>query len=345
MNKYTNLSFILLISSLCIGCTSCSNNASHANKTTADTLAKTIWENPRKGKIWEKENVVHIPLTAYENHLLGPVKSVTYREYELPGNGDSAKVLVDSGYNEYNQSGHLIVQNEYDANKIPKIICSYKYDGKNNPTEWDLRLFDDNVNSKTTFTYDDKGNRLEEVTIDSNKENSSKTIYKNDNRGNEIEADIYNNLSNIKQIITYKYDKRGFQVEYVEKSGPRIVNLKLQCSYDDKGNKTGGTDYSSDTTIADKWTEKNDAMGRRIETDYFLPDDSLLEKRTIKYDEMGYPVEYNTYKPDGNLYEDKSYSYKNEYDKAGNIIRQTEIRWNGGKRVPITYTEYEIVYY
>src|ERR1700733_9388722 len=100
MSKYARCYFIPLVTLLCIGFTSCSNNADSGNKTGTDTLAKTTWENPRKGKIWEKENIVRIPLTAYENHLLGRVKSVTYRDYELPGS-DSTKVLVDSGYDEY----------------------------------------------------------------------------------------------------------------------------------------------------------------------------------------------------------------------------------------------------
>ena len=57
MSKYARCYFIPLVTLLCIGFTSCSNNADSGNKTGTDTLAKTTWENPRKGKIWEKENI------------------------------------------------------------------------------------------------------------------------------------------------------------------------------------------------------------------------------------------------------------------------------------------------
>jgi hypothetical protein len=94
-----------------------------------------------------------------------------------------------------------------------------------------------------------------------------------------------------------------------------------------------------------KWIQKNDAQGRRVETDYLLADGKLAERRTIKYDDHGFAIEFNTYKADGKMDEEKSYSYKNEYDKTGNIVRQTEIRWKNGKQLPVTYTEFSITYY
>jgi YD repeat-containing protein len=347
MSKFLNSGSVLILFVLGVCNSSCSSNSGTSTKTASkDTTAVTSWVNPRKGKIWEKENIVKIPLTALESQLAGQVKSVTYREYEYSETeGDSSKELVDSGYNVYDKAGHLVDQNEFYADKTPKWHCLYKYDNNYKPQEWDLNIYDDDLNTQTTFKYDGRGNKTEEVTADSTGKPMGRTAYKYDDKGNELEADIYDMVGKLKQILSYQYDRRGFQISYSEKSPDGEVFSKLTCAYDDNGNKTGGADYSSDTDMENKWVQKNDAMGRRTETDYFLPDDELLERRTITYDAQGFPVEYITYKKDGSMQEEKSYSYKNEYDKTGNIIRQTEIRWKGGKRIPVTYAEYMVTYY
>lgn len=345
MRKFSNWPFILIIGFVFIGNSSCFNNADKGTKTPSKDSVAT-WVNPRKGKIWEKENIVKIPLTAAENKLVGQVKSVTYKEYEFSEKeGDNTKTLVDSGFNVYDKTGHLIDQNEYYGDKMPKWHCLYKYDEKNKPNEWDLHIYEDNMNSKTTFKYDDKGNKIEEVTTDSNKEYARKTTFKYDDKGNEVEADMYDQDGKLKQIITYQYNEKSYQVAYTDKTPDGEVNFKMTCAYDGNGNKTSGVDYTSDTAVAAKWAMTNDAMGRRTAAVYYYPDGSIQEKRNIKYDDHGFPVEYNTNKPDGSLDEEKSYSYKNEYDKTGNIIKQTEIRWRDGKRIPATYSEFEITYY
>ncbi len=345
MIKILNIISVVSFSFILIIISSCTGNSTKENNTTAKDTVTVTWLNPRKGKIWEKENIVKIPLTAVENGFIGSVKSVSYKEFEYPDKeGDTSKSLVDTGYNVYDKAGHLVDQNEYSDDNEPKWHCIYKYDAQNKPNEWDLNIYDDEMVSQTTFKYDAKGNKTEEVTTDTNKKLMGKINYKYDDRGNVIETSIFDKDGQLKQVISYQYDKRNFQMAYFEKGPDGEVFSKLTCEYDDNGNKTGGADYSSDTDMENKWVQKNDEMGRRIETDYFLPDGTLLEKRTIKY-ENNFPVEYNTYKRDGTLDELKSYSYKNEYDKTGNIIKQTEIRWKGGKRVPATFAEYVITYY
>ena len=330
---------------LCFLAVSCHNPATSVKSTAADTASIVNWTNPRKGRIWEKENVVHIPLSAYENHLLGKVKTVSYRDYELPYGTDSLKVLTDTGMNEYNTAGYLVHQFECDAHNVPRLNCTYLYNAQNKATEWRLDIPEDHVKATTVISYDDKGKKIEEVTRDSVKENSRRVIYKYDNDGNEIESDIYDLGLVLQHIVIYKYDKKGYQIGYGETGPTRKFEYKMFCEYDDKGNKTAGADYRSDSETTTKWTQINDAHGRRIETDYFLADGTVLEKRYIRYDAMGYPVEYTTRKPDGSINEEKSYAYVNEYDDHGNIIRQKELRYQDGRKLAITLTEYFISYY
>lgn len=336
---------VLFLSVWLFAAFSCKNPSGQGKASATDTSAVVNWTNPRKGKVWEKENVVKIPLSAYENHLLGKVKSVSFREYELPYNTDSLKVLTDTGFNEYSAAGYLVHQFECDAHGVIKLNCTYLYNTANKPTEWRMDIPEDHIKAVTTFSYDDKGKRIEEITRDSVKENSRRIIYKYDNEGNETESDIYDLGLVLQHIVIYKYDKKGYQVGYGETGPTRKFEYKMFCEYDDKGNKTGGADYRSDTEVTTKWTQVNDVHGRRIETDYYLADGTLLEKRYIKYDAMGYPVEYTTRKRDGSLDEEKSYAYQDEYDAQGNIIRQTEIRYQDGKKIAIAMTEYVITYY
>jgi|GEM_PF-2470095 len=346
MNSDLRIVFVLGLGAMGI-LSSCGNNAgSKKGATATEATPASAWVNPHKGKIWEKENVVKIPLTAVENELRGAVKSVAYKEYELTDeSGSNTKTLVDSGYNAYDRAGRLVDQNEYFGDKAPKWHCVYQYDANNKPQEWHLKIFEENMNATTVFKYDDKGNKTEETTTDANKEYNRRAVYKYDARGNQVGANMYDKDGKLKQVITYEYDSRGFQTAYIERDEDSEVLVKLTCAYDANGNKTGGADYSSDTTLESKWVQQNDAQGRRVETDYYTPDGKLLEKRTIKYDNAGYLVEYNTYKPDGSLNEEKSYSFTNEYDQKGNIVKQTEIRWKSGKRLPVTYSEYVISYY
>ena len=346
MNRLTCYLYIVLLFAIMNFLTSCGNNINSSKTTSKDTTSiTTTWVNPRKGKICENENIVKIPLTAAESQLIGQVKSVTYREFEFAENEGETKSLVDSGCNIYDRAGHLVIQNEYYADKAPKWHCIYKYDNQNKPQEWYLHIYDDDLITTTIFKYDTKGNKIEQTTTDSGKTSMSKITFKYDDRGNELESDMYDNDGKLKQVINYSYDQKGFQVSYTEKDPDGAVFSKLTCAYDANGNKTGGADYSSDTDLENKWVQTNDVLGRRIETDYFLPDGSLIEKRKIRYDDHGFPVEYNTYKKDGKLDEEKSYSFTNDYDKTGNIISQTEVRWKNGKRIPVTYSEYIISYY
>jgi hypothetical protein len=348
MIRFSGRHIVLVLGLLYMGGASCSNNG-NGNKAgkPGDTV---VWApggvNLRKGKIWEKENVVKIPLTAAENELKGQVKLVAYRDYEYDEeDGGGGPELADSGYNLYDKTGYLLEQNEYYADKSPKWHCLYKYDSQHKPNEWNLMIDEDEMNSKTTFVYDAKGKKTEEITADPNTEFVRRNTYKYDNKGNQTGISMYDHTGKLKQTIAYVYDQRGFQTVYVEADADGEVIHKLTCAYDDNGNKISGADYSSDTALEGKWMQKNDAMGRRIETAYFSAGGKLMAKRTIKYDEKGYAIEYNTTKADGSRDEEKSYSYVNEYDHTGNILKQTEIRWKGGKRMPVSYSEYVVTYY
>ena len=345
MRNITRISgSILLIILLYTCCLSCSNG--QGNKTaTTDTTKKPKWIDPCKGKIWSKVNIVQIPLTAYENHILGKVRSVAYKDYKLSDNPDSLKVLDDSGYNVYDKFGHLIDQNEYKADGTPKWKCIYSYDERNKATGWDFRFFDRMEHKKTTFKYDDKGHEIEQDTYDENGKPTRKVTKKYDDKGREIEVARYNKLDKPPIIETYKYDDKGNQIEFVEKSGDGKLIWKMICEFDNNGNKIGEISYRSDTGKPSKSQRKNDDMGRIIETISYNPDGSIWSRSTFKYDDWSNVTEYVSYDKDGKLKEDWSRYSELEYDATGNVIKETEYKMKAGKKTKTYLTETKYTYY
>jgi len=336
----------LLCSTVVVQLAACSGNATKETKTaTTDTSEKPKWVDPQRGKFFGKVNIVQIPLTAIENHILGPVKSVRYQEYKIEGK-DSARVLDDSGYNVYDKYGHLIDQNEYAADGTPKWKCTYKYDSNNKAVEWDFNFYEEKYSSKTTFTYDDKGRKTAVKTISSNGKFSGKGDYKYDDRGNEIQATGYNGDGKVIRITSYKYDSRGFQTEMTMREGDGKLIRKSTQNYDNNGDKTGGTEYADDTTIARKWTATLDNKGRTIERTGYSKDGSIFGKSKMKYDDWDNLTESVNYTPDGkidtaswNMYFDFT------YDSKGNATKETWYKLNGDKKDVLGIAERVYEYY
>lgn len=346
--KHT-LSFLISIVMLCLlsMCSISCNNNGTANKTAStDTTAKPKWVDPQKGKFWGKVNYVQIPLTAIENHILGPVKSVRYRDYKI-SEKDGSRVLNDSGYNVYDKFGHLVDQNEYNADGKPRWKCIYNYDDKNKATTWDLKIsYYGDYTSKVTFKYDEKGNKIEENDVCSNDTFSSRIVYKYDDKGNETEEARFDAHDKPGWVTDYKYDNRGFQVEMTMKMGDGKTMRKATQEYDNNGDKISGIDYRSDTIIAGKWQATIDNKGRTIERADFDKTGALRSTTKMKYDDWDNLIEDLTYKPDGSMDTTAWNSYTEfEYDSKGNAIKETSYKIKAGKKTPTDFREAEYTYY
>ena len=323
--------------------TSCSGGP--GTKFTTDSTKKAAWVDPRKGKIWSKVNIVQIPLTAYENHILGKVRTVSYKDYNLSQNPDSSKILDDSGYNVYDRFGHLIDQNEYKADGTPKWKCIYKYDDKNKAVEWDFNFGNRKDRERITFKYDDKGNEIEQDTYDTVGALVGKEIKKYDDKGNESVIENYDKDNHLKGSEAYKYDQKGNQIEMTESFGDGKSIWRLTCEYDVAGNKIAETNYRSDTGKPSRTVLKNDSLGNILEETDYNPDGTMVRRTTFKYDTWANITEYDSYKKDGSLNEDWSIYSEYVYDAMGNIIKETQYKSKGGKRVPTGMKETTYTYY
>jgi hypothetical protein len=325
---------------------SCGENTPSADKpgNVADTtLPKAKWNDPGRGKIFDKTNYVQIPITAYEHHIFGEVKSVTYKDYKVAENG--VRALEDSGYNVYDKNGHLIDQNEYAADGKAKWNCVYKYN-ETCPVEWIFKFEDPMQNSTITFKCDEKGRKTEQIEVAADKDRSRRLVYKYDDRGNEIEIAEYSGENKTPWTTTYKYDSKDNQVEYLHKDETGRVLMKRTKEYDSLGNGISGGIYSSETELKGKWTATFDNKGRRIENSSYKKDGTLLGQAKMQYDDWDNIIEYTTYKADGSIDNTRPSFYTEfEYDSKGNPTKETWYTLKDGKKVVTNISEKKYEYY
>jgi len=341
--RFPKLAFVIIIS-VCGCLVSCSDNAP-TNKSVnsidsaSATPNKDAWKNPRKGKIYSKINVVQIPLTAYENHLLGKVRTVSYKDYSMPGDK-----LTDSGVNLYDEMGHLAEQNQYNADGSQKWKCIYKYSSDGKAMEWDFQFFDQKEHTHTVFKYDANGNQTEAATYNDEKKLTDRETITYDEKGNDLVHTAYDRNGQIIRMETYRYDQQGNQVELVMKFGGKIPSRRMTVEYDNNGNQTGGLNYSSDTGQPVKWTQKNDPYGRAIERLY-SKDGNRQRKSVTKYDQWNNETALLNYNEDGSLNEKGSFFFEYTYDEKGNVIKQTSYQLKDGKRESTDYTVTTYTYF
>lgn len=343
MNKA--LASAILGSMLFLFC-SCGDNNGKGNAAVnnTDTLPRPKWDDPRKGKIFGKVNVMQIPLTAYEQHILGQVRSVRYVDYEISAK-DSTRTLVDSGYNVYDRAGHLIDQNEYKADGTAKWHCTYTYDEHNKAVSRVFNYSDPKQNSKTTFKYDGQGRMTEEMYDCADKKKSMRSVFKYDERGNQTEETTYFGDTDFVWIEKYTYDSRNYQVAYEHRDETGRIIDKRTHEYDNRGRQTGGTSYETDTMIRGKWRVGYDDKNKTLEYVAYDKEGKKVMTYKMKYDEWENLIEFIICYADGSINNEASDFESHEYDAKGNIIKQTNYKIKDGKRIAKSVTETTYTYY
>lgn len=304
----------------------------------------------KKGRIWDKVNIVQIPLTAQENNIYGKVKTVRYADYEqVEKNGRYERVLQDSGYNVYDVQGHLVDQNEYDAKGKPKWKCIYKYDANGRAIGRDFTFTTDqhNVQEVTIFIYDENGRKVASETSTADPDAPVRSEFRYDDRGNEIEEVAFRKDKSVFSVTSSKYDSAGNQVAYhfVSRHGEDSISDKRTAEYDAYGNKTAAAYYMGDVLIG-RSVSINDNRGRCTETRGYTADGKLSRRATMKYDDRNNITEAIFYTATGAIDTAGWNSvYEFEYDTQGNKTKETHYRLKNDKRIPATYTEAVYTYY
>lgn len=89
-----------------------------------------------------------------------------------------------------------------------------------------------NIEGKSTYKYDDKGNKIEENWYNPDCSFNDKSTYKYDDKGNEIEWNSYNADGSLDNKYTYQYDDMGNQIEWNRYKADGILYSKGTYEYE-----------------------------------------------------------------------------------------------------------------
>jgi len=252
--------------------------------------------------------------------LKGRVKSVSSKTFEISGDTNNyvQGKLTKEEFQLFNENGNFLEDSESDTNKTDDQHIDFKktyvYDTNGNLDEMIL-FMNGFFFEKTKFSYDKKGNKIEEFI----KGIDSKTIVKNtfDENNNMILKEELNSYLSKKLPTKYTYNEKGFLIEelYGYPSKPK----RTAVVYDDRGLLIEYTDYEIREGIQDeivfKESYKYDIYGRMFQVDIYCNE----------YGESEYG--FDTI---------KSYQVKDLLDENKNWIR----RVFSGDRVEIRDIEY-----
>ena len=211
----------------------------------------------------EKGNLIEIK--GYEaNGTLGTKITYKYdqKDNRIEENTYSEGVLQQKNTYKYDQDNREIevIRNVFAFwNGGVKLRQVNEYDTKGKKIE--ERNFSNNneLTSKALFSYDEKGNLIEEYFVNlTDKEPSKKNTYVYDNNDNKIEEKkcVYQNLSeNIDRKVCkfyvtnyYKYDEKGNKIEDSFSDFEKSIFYKVKYKNDSKGNAVESIYYTLENT-------------------------------------------------------------------------------------------------
>lgn len=267
---------------------------------------------------------------------------------ELKGNIKSIKCIT---YNVKEKFGELVKEKiTYDKYENYEII----FNDKGNQIENNSIPYGE-LESKTTYEYDDKGNLKETNEYSSNGDLVEKAIYIFDNEGNPTKCDIYNSDGKLQNKINWiyfgkrtkeyiKYDENGqieLKYEY-EYEGEELIETKQYSSkqkvekvhkfkYDNDGNQIEYAEFNSDGSLEKLETYVYDKNDNLIEKKIYDSKNVLENKHTYKYNSDNELIEHKNddidwgtftykYNDKGDLYAQENFNLKNEntYDLKKN---------------------------
>lgn len=173
---------------------------------------------------------------------------------------------------------------------------------------------------KTTFEFDDLGNKILEKRYGLNNDIEETLVFKYDSLGNMIEAIIYVGTKFLDSYEYYKYDSRCFRTSYSAFMKDSSLWFSYTFDHDENGYITALID-SNEQTIT---TYVNDKTGWVVSSETVDFSGQKLSSSTCKfqYDKKGNVLRHTEF--DANQKELKAYAYT--YDKKGNWIQKVSYR-------------------
>lgn len=160
----------------------------------------------------------------------------------------------------YDEKGNKIEMTCYNSDGSLNDKTTYKYDIKDNQVEIIMYNSNEKLEEKSEYTYNDKDikmdGKLELFKPDGSLDFS--TIYNYDEKGNKIELYSYESNRNFRNNDTFKYDDKGNLIEFISLYPNGNVYSKDTYKYDEKGNQIEKITFNSNSEIKENITTKYD---------------------------------------------------------------------------------------
>jgi hypothetical protein len=331
---------VMLLAS-CLG-----NTSMNKNESSGDSAAMHSAAVPAKIPKKARTNVLlQKNFTLTQKLLKGKIKSIAHVHYKFSDNADHPqKIMTSKEVEFYNPEGYLIELQQYKQDGRLDGRYTYKFDTKGHDTETDYYK-GGALYGKSIMTYDEHGNEIEDNGYSAKGKLIRKTVYKYDEKGNIIEMNNYKEDGAMDQRFTYKYTENGNRKMIFAYKPDGSPYTTCTYDYDNDENILETDNYEYDGSIKNKWTSRYDAKGNKTEDDVYKTEEILDAKYTYKYDDKGNIIEVSSYQSNGSLATSGNFTKEYEYDKTGNLVKETKFTTKFGKPFPLESIETEIVYY
>jgi len=289
-------------------------------------ITLTILFSCSRGKIKNdlaEENIIGRVKTLTDSSFSGTVFFGEFQIQKVDG------ILVYS----YNEQGNMIDMISYDpADGSLFLKDTYTYDDKGKKVEY-LKVFgnssfDFKTSPNDTYKYDDNGKVIEHNYYIEGYIFQPKVKYNYDDRGNMIEKMYFGSDGSLGTKDTYTYDIKGKMTGWKAFNNDGSLNLKNSIketwNYDLNGNITENCDFSSDSLIR-KGTYNYDDKVNLVEVNHYGANGTLKSKEKYIYDSKRNKIEWDVYLSDGNL----SGKHLYNYDSNGNVIEEKTYKAEG----------------
>lgn len=190
---------------------------------------------------------------------------------------DGSEVMAANTHT-YNEQGDEILNISKRIDELTVEKYEYVYDDSNTIVNVTMHK-DDEFSYELRYTYDEKGNVLEQGYYDEKGEYNGGYEYTYDEKGNMIKEKYNSESSNFEVIRTYD-DKGNLIEQKTFAKGHKDASLWYKYEYDSNGNKIKSSSLESDGSINGYDIYKYDEKGREIEcTSYY---NGKLDYRRVK---------------------------------------------------------------
>jgi YD repeat-containing protein len=233
----------------------------------------------------------------------------------------------------FDSKGKLTEELHYKADGTLWRRFVRSYDGQGNLMEW--AVYDtETLSAKSSCKYDNAGKLLGTTCFDAHGNTSGRTVYSYDSRGNRIEEGQYNDKEKLLIKTFWSYDNEGNIIEEDKYNAAGALQQKTAFLYDGEGKRANKILFSRnifDDTLFTVYAY--DSRGRNIRSDTYKDNGALQERTTKLYNSGGYLTEQDDYAADGTL---KKKIVK-AYDGKGRLSQQTDFLSNGTVQLRTVY--------